>query len=257
MRKLAMALAALSVIFAACQKNEIKNDGITEYGVAFEALNPSFSLPVGTTKSVAVSSDSITWDSAHLVVSVIKFEAKLLSQLSGKDSIEIEYTWHGPELVNLLNNDLSLGNFVLQPGTYDEIELKVAGKKEDAGETPVFYLKGSYVNNSGTWPIVVEVNENVAFKTEKENVEVTDEGIDITSVIQLYLDQLMTDIDPAALDSADLTDGVIVISADSNTALYHAIADNLSHDRHTHYKHKGDDNDDDGHENQNHQGGDH
>ena len=55
-------------------------------------------------KLAAVDSESIAWDSAHLVVSEIKFEAELKSLVTGEDSIEIEYKWHGPEMVDLLNS---------------------------------------------------------------------------------------------------------------------------------------------------------
>lgn len=244
-------LALGSVGFFACQKSDITNNGTTEFGVQLEALNSSFPLSGNTsTKSVSIQSDSISWDSAHFVVSTIKFEAKLKSQLTNEDSIEIEYKWHGPELVDLLNSEITLGNFTLSPGTYDEIELKVEGLKDDAGDAPVFYLEGTYKNNAGSWPIVVSVSQNVYFKTEKENVEVTDEGIDITSVIQLYLDQLMNDVDPADLDNAQQTDGVNIISAESNTEIYHTIVGNLAHDQRTHYKHKhhGDDHEHDGYD---------
>ena len=173
---------------------------------------------------------------------------------TGEDSISIEYKWHGPELADLLNNQITLGNFVLQPGTYDEIELKVTGSREDAGDLPVFYLEGTYKNNSGSRPIVVWVSDDVYFKTEKENVGVTDEGINITSVIQLYLDQLMANVDPADLDNADLSDGVIVISADSNTQIYQIVMSNLAHDHHSHYKHKhqNDDHEHEGYDNDHH-----
>lgn len=227
-----------SIAFFACQKSDLKSDGTSEYGVQFEALNPQFTLPVQGTKSALVESDSMSWDSAHLVVSAIKFEAELKKQDSNEDSISIEYKWSGPEMVDLFNNDITLGNFVLAPGTYDQIELKVEGLQRDAGDVPVFYLEGMYKNNAGSWPVTVSVSQDVYFKTEKENVEVTDQGIDITSVIQLYLDQLMADVDPADLDNADLTDGVILISADSNAAIYQTIVGNLQHDQRCRYEHK-------------------
>lgn len=224
--------------FFACQKSNLNNNGTSEFGVQFEALNPAFALSGYGTKSAAIVSDSISWDSAHLVVSTIKFEAELKSMTTGEDSISIEYKWRGPEFVNLLNNELTLANFALSPGIYDEIELKIEALKEDAGSDAVFYLEGTYKNNSGSWPIQVSVTRDVTFKTEKENVEVTDEGIDITSVIQIFLDELMADVDPADLDNAQQTDGVIVISADSNDAIYQTIVSNLAHDHRSHYKHK-------------------
>lgn len=261
-KKLFIAFAVMAGIFAACSDDgDVNLDGDSVLGVRIEALNTDFNLPVQAgIKSVAVDSESIVWDSAHLVVSEIKFEAELKSLVTGEDSIEIEYKWYGPEMVDLLNNELTMGNFVLQPGYYDEIELKVSGEEDDAGDDPVFYLEGAYTNNAETTPIVVMVYEDVYFKTEKENVEVSEEEIDFTSVIQLYLDKLMADVDVSDLDAAELVDGVLLISEDSNADIYHIIVNNLEHDHRTHYKHKhhdddheydghGDDDDDDHHHN--------
>ncbi len=233
-----LSLAAAAAILASCQKTDSPANGDSELGVQLRAVNPSFALKSGFTKSAAIESDSISWDTAQLIVSSIKFEAELKSLTTGRDSIEIEYKWHGPEWVDLLDSGLTLGNFVLAPGTYDEIELTVSGDAEDAGDEPVFFLSGTYKSPGGSWPIVVKVTRDVRFKTEKENVEITEEGVDVTSVIKLYLDELMNDVDPSDLDNARLTDGVILISAERNPEIYHTIFGNLQRDCRTEYWHK-------------------
>ncbi|WP_167611500.1 hypothetical protein [Maribellus sediminis] len=240
-RKLVLAIAALAVVLAACQKNDFNSDKdqSSELGVQLKALNSSFALPVNTTKSGAIAMDSITWDSAQMIVSTIKFEAELKSLSTGRDSIEVEYKWHGPQLVNLLDTNLTLGNFVLTPAIYDEIELKVSGDKEDAGDDPVFYLSGTYKSSTGSWPIAVEVWDDLSFKTEREDVEVTDEGIDITSEIHIYLDELMLNVEPEDLDNAQLSDGVILISREVNRSIYETIFGNLKRDCHAEYKYWG------------------
>jgi hypothetical protein len=237
---LAVILAA-TIGFTACQKDDLGTNGPSALGVKFEALNKSFSLPVTNgTKSATVTGESITWDTVQLVVSQIKFEAELKSLTTHRDSIEIEYKWSGPMVVNLLDDQLVLGNFILQPGFYDEIELKVYGNKEDAGKKPVFYMYGNYTNaQNSTIPVAVKVYNDVQFKTEKDSVTVTEESVDITSYIQLYLDKLMTGIDPVALDNAQLTNGVIVISADSNRTIYYAMMHNLVKNHHCYYEQKG------------------
>jgi hypothetical protein len=234
-------LALLTLGFFGCQKDDLSNSGPSTLGVKFETLNKSFSLPVNTsgTKSAPATAASITWDTVQLVVSNIKFEAELKSLVTHHDSIEISYKWTGPQVVNLLDSNLTLGNFILQPGFYDEIELKVQGLKQDASKNPVFYMYGDYTNNNNSViPVAIKVYEDVLFKTEKDSVTVTEESVDISSYIQLYLDQLMADIDPSALDNAQLTDGVIVISADSNREIYLTIMRNLVKDHHCYYKHK-------------------
>jgi len=239
----AVFLAFVTLGFSSCQKDDLSNSGPSTLGVKFEALNKSFSLPVNTggTKSASATGASITWDTVQLVVSNIKFEAVLKSLITQRDSIEISYKWTGPQVVNLLDSNLTLGNFILQPGLYDEIELKVQGLKQDAGKNPVFFMYGDYTNtNNSVIPVAVEVYEDVLFKTEKDSVSVTEESVDISSYIQLYLDQLMLGIDPVMLDNATLTDGVIVISAYSNREIYRAVVRNLVKDHHCYYEHKDD-----------------
>ncbi len=224
-----------------CQKDDLGTNGPSSLGVKIEALNKSYSLPVtGTsTKSAMEGSASIEWDSVHFVVSNIKFEAELKSLVSHRDSIEISYKWTGPELANLLEPNLTFGNFLLEPGFYDEIEITVKGEKDDMEDVPVFYMQGTFTGSTATLPVEIIVNQDVTFKTEKDSVEITEESIDLTGYIQLYLDELMEKINPLDLDYSRLTAGVIVISSESNRDIYYTIFNNLSKDRHCYYEHKG------------------
>lgn len=232
------AFIAITISFFACQKNDLGNLGPSTLGVKIEALNKSYSLPVTGTKSALDGSAAIEWDSAHLMVSNIKFEAELKSLVSHRDSIEISFKWTGPQLANLLKPDVTFGNFLLQPGFYDEIEITVKGEKQDAKDIPVFYLHGSFTGSTATLPVEVIVNQDVTFKSEQDSVEITEESIDVTSYIQLYLDELMEQVKPSDLDNAKLTDGVIIISAESNRDIYNTIFHNLAKDRHCYYEHK-------------------
>ena len=249
---LAIVLAISTLSFIACQKET----GITESGpsslkVKIQALNKSYTLPVSGNKSAMAGTSMITWDTAQMVVSNLKFDAELKSMVTHRDSIEISYKWSGPVLADLMDSTLSFGNFILQPGFYDEIEIKVNGNRQDAGDNPVFYLHGIYSKDTTTVPVMVKVYENVAFKTKKDSIEVTGDAVDFTSYIQLFLDELMTGVDPAEFDNARLTDGVIEISAMKNRDIYRAIMHNLIRDHHTYfhfwhnYGHHGKDNEHD------------
>lgn len=233
-------LITLAAGFTACQKDSNSTSGNSTLEFKLQALNKSYSLPVSATgtKSAAATSAAITWDTAQMVVSRVKYEAELKSTTTHHDSIKIEYEWKGPQLVDLLNAATVLGNYMLLPGNYDEVELKVHGFKKDAGGNPVFYLNGSYTNSSSiTIPISFKVYEDVMFKTEKDSVEVTADNSVFTSTILLYLDQLLVGIDPIVLDNATLTNGAIVISADSNFVLYQIIMRNLHKDHHNEHRH--------------------
>ncbi len=234
------AFLAATIGFTSCNKDEMGTNGPSTMGVKIEAVNKSYSLPVTSdTKSAVATGAAVTWDTVQLVVSQIKFEAELKSIVTHHDSIEIEYKWKGPKLLNLLDDQMVLGNFLLQPGFYDEIELKVSGNRDDAGKKPVFYMVGKYTNDENTQiPVAVKVFNDVQFKTEKDSVTVTEESMDITSYIQIYLDELMAGIDPAMLDDAKLTDGVIIISSDNNREIYFTVLRNLVKNHKCYYEHK-------------------
>lgn len=241
-RLLTFVFVALTIGFFACQKDQnTASTGTSNLGIKLEAVNKSFTLPVSPigTKSASLATSALAWDTAHMVVSGITYEAKLKSLITHHDSIEISYKWKGPQELNLLDTTITLGNFTMTPGFYDEIELRVDGTKQAPGLKHVFYLHGVYTKVDVTKISVrVIVNENVSFKTEKDSVTVTAaDNADFASVIQIYLDQLMAEIQPAALDNATLTNGVLVISADKNKVLYQIIVRNLiknHHNRHFH-----------------------
>ncbi len=228
-------LALFTIGFWSCQDSDLDNTGDSTLSVQIEALIKSFALPVDGSGLKSVSADSIyvEWDSVHLMISHVEFEAKLKSQVTHRDSIEISYKWSGPQFADLLNPDLAFGNFLLQPGFYDEIEIKVKGEREDAQDIPVFYMQGTFYGSTADLPVEVIVDQDVEFKTEKDSVEVGVESVDITSYIQLSLSELMEDIDPEDLDNATLTDGVIVISEESNRNIYYIIKKNLGKKHHS------------------------
>lgn len=168
----------------------------------------------------------------------MKYEAELKNSVTHHDSVKITYEWNGPQIVNLLDPAVVLGSYTLTPGFYDEIELNVTGLKKDAGSNPLFYLNGSYTNNSSVKvPIMFKVNEDVMFKTEKDSVDVNTDSFVFTSSIQLYLDQLLSGVDPTVLDHATLTNGAIIISAESNYELYRVIMRNLHKDHRCNHEH--------------------
>jgi hypothetical protein len=247
-------LALVTIGFMGCQEEELTGKGPSTLDVKLLALNKSYSLPVNksVTKSAVAESPSLSWDTVNMVVSEVKLEAEVKSLVTREDSIEIEFKWNGPQMINLLDSTISFGNFLLQPGYYDEIELKVKGEQEDAQSGPVFYMSGTYTNaEGGAVLVVVEVLGDLEFKTEKESVEINESNMEIVSYVQLYLDELFLGITPQQLDDAVLTDGVLVISDDTNSELYQAVWGKLTEDHDSDYWHdddKYDDDDDDDHD---------
>lgn len=251
-------LVLVTIGFMGCQEEELTDKGSSTLDVKLLALNKSYSLPVNksATKSAVADSPALSWDTVNMVVSEVELDAEVKSLVTREDSIEIEFKWNGPQMADLLDSTISFGNFLLQPGYYDEIELKVKGEQEDAQEVPVFYMSGIYTNaEGGSVPIQVEVFNDLEFKTEKESVEINESNMELVSYVQLYLDELFMNVTPGQLDDAVLTDGVLVISADTNSEVYQTVMGKLTEDHDSDYwhdddkyDHDDDDDDDDDHD---------
>lgn len=235
-----ISLIALVIIFAisftSCNKDSQDSDSTKSSALSFkmQAINKSVALPVSDSglKSASVTSATVVWDKATMLVSKVKFEAEMKSVLTGRDSLEIEYSWRGPKTIDLFDLTSTIGSIVLPAGTYDKISLNVKSEKEDANGLPLVYLSGNYTNVAGVIvPIVVSVSDPISFKTvQKGDTIVAGVAADLSSTIEIYLDQLMLKVDIAALDNATLTDGKLVISATLNKDLYETIMDNLKKD---------------------------
>lgn len=243
-----MALVVIFVIsFTSCNKDSQDNASSTSSALNFkmQALNKSVSLPVSATglKSASVTSAIVVWDKATMLVSKVKFEAEMKSVLTGKDSLTIAYSWRGPRTIDLFDLTSTIGSIVLPAGMYEKVSLKVNSEKEDANGLPLVYLSGNYTNAAGTiLPIVISVSDPISFNTQQKNdTIISGVATDLSSTIEIYLDQIMLQVDIAALDNATLTDGKLVISATLNKELYQLILQNLRRDHHCKYEdHHGD-----------------
>ncbi len=240
------ALLILTVVIAAgissCQKDaQVNSNSPSALNFKIQALNKNVSLPVTASglKSSSATNASVVWDSASMIVSKVSFEAEMNSVLSHRDSIEIEYSWRGPQTINLFDLSATIGSITLPAGTYEKISLKVSSEKMDANGQSLFYLSGIYTNSAGTsMPLVISVTDPISFKTvQKADTIVSGGAADFTSTIQLYLDQLLLKVDPSLLDNATLTNGTLEISASSNSQLYLLIMQNLRKDHHCENEH--------------------
>ena len=235
------ALLILTVVTAAsisaCKKDaQVNSNSPSTLNFKMQGVNRNVSLPVTESgmKSTSATTASVVWDSASMIVSKVSFEAEMRSTLTKKDSLEIEYSWRGPQTINLFDLSATIGSITLPAGTYEKISLKVNSEKMDANGHPLFYLSGKYTNAAGNIiPLVIYVFDPVSFKTvQRDDTIVSGGATDFTSTIQLYLDQLLLKVDPALLDNAVLSNGILEISSTSNIQLYYLILQNLRRDHH-------------------------
>lgn len=231
--------AVLSVVaITGCKKDASNNNSTPIMGLSVQALNPSFNLPVTSTMMKATSATSLVQiTSAKLLVSKFSFEAELKSSNKAHDSVSIEYNWNGPKVVDLLNATADFGQLTLQPGFYDEIELRVASVRNNTDTIPVFSLTGNYTNSANVViPVTFKVNEPVLIKTELKNDTITSTSTSsFSGIVQVYLDQLFVGIAPADLDNAVKTNGTIVINSTTNANLYQILRVNFIKRHHGEY----------------------
>lgn len=195
------AFAALcSFVLFSCSKEETP-------GVAFNLTTVNKTSAVGTSGSV------INWTNAFANTTEIRFEVE-------KDSTEIEFTSDALKKVDLFSTQSTLGNIVVPPGLYSEVEFEI-----ELASTPIegaLELKGTY---NGT-PITFKVGGIYEIETERENVTIAD-GKSYSSLTALNLSLLTQGVTEAMLTNAILTNGEIVLSSSSNNNIYEVMLNNL------------------------------
>lgn len=194
--------ATVSVgLLASCSKS---ND---EGSVSFRLQTTNRSSNTGR-----VTGGTLAWTSGSAYVTNAKLEAKNQSQA------EVEFKTPVNRRVDLFASVSTLGNVTLSPGTYQEVEVKL-DLASTATDTALV-MRGTFTNSSGVSTPVVFVGSNLLeFKSEAHNVTLTGSG-DFTFTTSINLSVVTSAITEALLNAATRTNGAIVISASSNTALY-------------------------------------
>jgi len=212
-RKWVFAALLSAAVMSTCKKSE-SGDGSLGYRIEATNLSSSFSTTTKNTSevSVDVTTPGITWASGTVTAGKISFEAK---KGTNKEAVRMELV--NPPAIDIFGLNTLLGNVQLPQGVYKEVELKILLKRSES--TPTLLLEGKFKNGQAVeTPLQFKLNDEVNLKIEHEDISAT--GVDFVSVINLELDKLFSQVTPAELNSATRTNGVIVISSTSNTALY-------------------------------------
>ena len=200
------------LVLSSCEKES--NSGALL--LKMKADGKSYSL----LKSGSATVNSFTWDTCYIHISEIEFEAEKHENGNSANSFEISYEWKGPRKVDLLSSGSIVGEINLDPGVYDEISLDIQADKSASGNAPVFYLSGTYTYaEANNRRVIIMFDENIEFEVEREGAELT--GInDYTALITIYLDKLTEELTQSDMENATLTENRIIISKNSNPALY-------------------------------------
>ena len=187
------------------------------------ATAASMQLQLTTSNPIVVvnkpTAGSITWTSGSANATETKLEAKQNhSQLEFKSAIAQQIHVFGSVITGL-------GNIVIPPGTYTEVEYKITVNQN--ASTPALELKGQYTNGSGgVTPVVFDINSLFVIKAEQSNI-VVGANTSITALTTLDLSFVSSGITQVMMNSATISGGKILISASSNINLYNIIINNL------------------------------
>ncbi len=216
------ATLAMGLMMASCSKDNgtVTPAGPENTGINFglRAVNGSTGIHQRTT-----AGGILHWTSGYANPTEVKFEAK------SKDT-KIEYKSKNDTRIDLFAPVAPhFGYFMLPAGTYKEIELKL--KLDNAGPEPALYLAGTYSDQGLVIPVVFRVDDNIEIKTELKDVTI-DNTTSIAAITDLDLSSYMSGVTESMLRNAQLTNGTLVISEDSNRSLYNLILKNLTGKRH-------------------------
>lgn len=214
------AVVLVIISFAACKKGSNKSSvvpsGTAKLSFQMKATNATLaSLPSDSSSTIA----ELTWTTGTANIGRFAFEARR----SGV-SINIESN-------NLTNVDLfaltPLQTYVtLDTGVYKEIEITAFLESTDT--VPPLKLSGTFLNDSSkTVPIEFDLSGHATVRVEQKNIDING-TTDYTALLDMQLARVTKGITAGDLDKAKLTNGAIVISKTSNTALYWKMRSNIA-----------------------------
>lgn len=197
------------VTLSSCTKDQASG---TRVNYALNANNFS-SIVSGSTTGA-----SLVWTSGYASAVEIEFEA-------AKAGLEVEYKSEVKQKINLFAPLSTLGTILVPPGTYDDIEFEV--EVQPNGSDAAFFLSGNFTNGTGiTTPVTFKLNSALEIEAEKSNITIA-AGVSLNALTTLNLSLLSNTVTESMLNNATRTNGIIEISATSNTSIYNIIYNNL------------------------------
>ena len=206
-------LMVLFLLIVGCKKES------SQSGVNMKIKTTGSSRTGGRISAVDISgrtTGSITWTEGFASVNEIEFEAE-----KEDEDDETEFKSKTQQRIDLFSPLASLGFINVPPGLYEEVEFEV--HLAPTGSSPALELRGTY----NTIPVVFRLNDSFEVEAEFEDITIPPDA-DINAIVSLNLDMLTSGISDAVLDAATLTNGEIIISANSNVALYRIIMTNFN-----------------------------
>lgn len=241
-----LGLTALSIMAVSCKKDEQQQQA--SVGFKMRAVDTQSGLKNTGGETGSQELLPITWETAWVVVNKLEFKAEFHDSIvegEGAGSYEVKLEWKGNKTLDLMTEPEVFAYINLPDGYYDKVELEVESH-EVMNDGINFYLAGTITAALGEIPIVIEVSDSFEAEAEmKDWIINTEEQSFYEGLLEISLERLFSGISIIDLENAELTDGTIIISANSNTSLYAIIVENLHGDMECDHDGGDDDDDDD------------
>ncbi|MDQ6609982.1 MAG: hypothetical protein M3Y85_09205 [Bacteroidota bacterium] len=215
MKLIGVPAVILFLSFVGCKKESLSEKSSISYQLKTSNTSSAMNRISSAGRTEA---GTILWTGGSAFANQIKFEAK-------NSSGEVEFKQNIQQQIDLFAATSSLGTITLPPGTYSEVEFKAL--LVQSGNKPALELTGTFTTGGISRPIVFRVSANVEVKAEKNNVTVVS-GTNYSALNTIDLSQLTRGVTGADLSNATLSGGSIILSSNSNSAIYNTILNNLS-----------------------------
>jgi hypothetical protein len=136
----------------------------------------------------------------------------------------VHYMSNTAQVIDLFNPTL-LGNVNIPYGTYDNILFKLKIAPQDS--VHALYLAGTVGDSTMSIPVYVIIDQQMELVAKWMQKTTISSGTNYLSNLSMSLGQLTSGLDSTMLQNLTLTNGAIVISSTSNTAIYNFIVTNM------------------------------
>lgn len=207
-------LLATGFMLESCNEEETAQPLVN---LRFTSDNTVSSIPSGRT-----SSNSLQFNSGYITLRQVQFEA----ETEDTDSVEVnlEQVIVIDFATGQTNPDLS--SFVFPIGTYSEVRIEL--ELQDVNDVPSVVIEGTFTDSQDeAHPIRFEFNSGETFEVLRSGSITFGEGVSVLAEVTFDPAVWFLGITSAQLEIAAKTDGVIVISENSNSDIFDLVADGL------------------------------
>ena len=212
-------LLLLSVlVFTSCSDddNDIASGASMELSIIMNTTSTS-------TATKAMNANSLVFNTGSVIIREIVFDGELVT---GDSTQSVSITHAQIATINLVTGNATPAVEVEIPvGTYRWVNLGI--EIQDENDIPSVVAEGTYTNADGIeTPVRFEFNSGEVFEAEAPEHTFQD-GTNAVAEIDFSPAVWFSTITSTQLDNATRTDGVIVVSESSNSAIFDIVADGL------------------------------